>query len=196
MSSSSPPRQRILDKAMDLFYRQGYNATGINQIISEAGVARASFYDHFESKEDLLVAYAMEMSRRDIAEIRAEVLAKPTAQSRFFAPLELLIPWLEATDFRGCPFQNLMADTPPDSSRVREVARQHSESLRTFFRELTLDLKNSEKKFSRLSPEKTATTFLLVFEGAIALCVAYRESWPVEHARVTLGHFLESPESR
>jgi len=55
--TSSSPRDRILQVASDLFYRQGYHATGINQIIREAAVAKASFYDHFSSKEALAVAY-------------------------------------------------------------------------------------------------------------------------------------------
>ena len=48
-------RERILDTAARLFYAQGYNSTGINQVIKEANVAKASLYQHFPSKEDLLI---------------------------------------------------------------------------------------------------------------------------------------------
>ena len=51
------PKERILEKTFALFHKQGYNATGINQIIEEAQVAKASFYYHFKSKEDLCVAF-------------------------------------------------------------------------------------------------------------------------------------------
>ena len=51
------PRERILDTATILFHQQGYNSTGINQIISEAKVAKASFYQHFKSKDDLCAAF-------------------------------------------------------------------------------------------------------------------------------------------
>ncbi len=185
-TTGQSPRERILSTAMDLFYRQGYTATGINQIIQKAGVARASFYDHFPSKVDLLVCYAVEMSRKEIAEIRADVLARPMARARFFAPLDLLSPWLESSNYRGCPFQNVMAEAPSDAIRVREVARQHRESLRIFFQELALDVKNSDPDFAHLNPETAAPMFLMIFEGAIALCVAYCETWPVEQARKTL----------
>jgi AcrR family transcriptional regulator len=186
LSQPQSPRERILAKALELFYKQGYTATGVNQIIKEAEVARASFYDHFHSKEDLLVAYATEMARTEIAGIRADVLKLSTARERFFGPLAVLKPWLESSGYRGCPFQNVMAEAPPEAARVWEVARQHRESLRTFLQELALDLKDSGPAFAHLVPEAVAPTYLMLFEGAIALCVAYRQIWPVDHAESTL----------
>ena len=50
-------RKRIIDTASRLFYQQGYTATGINQIIEEADISKASLYQHFKSKEDLLLEY-------------------------------------------------------------------------------------------------------------------------------------------
>src|SRR5699024_11982996 len=57
MTKQSNPKQRLLETASELFYRQGYNNTGINQGIDEAGVAKASLYQHFGSKEELCIAY-------------------------------------------------------------------------------------------------------------------------------------------
>jgi AcrR family transcriptional regulator len=51
------PKERIVATTFDLFAKQGYNSTGINQIIADAGVAKASFYLHFKSKEDLCVEF-------------------------------------------------------------------------------------------------------------------------------------------
>ena len=55
-------RKKIVDTAARLFYEQGYNSTGINQIIAEAGIAKASLYAHFSSKEDLLKEYLLRTS--------------------------------------------------------------------------------------------------------------------------------------
>jgi AcrR family transcriptional regulator len=52
-----PPRERILNTAYTLFHKQGYNNTGINQIIMEANVSKASFYAHFKSKDDLCIEF-------------------------------------------------------------------------------------------------------------------------------------------
>jgi AcrR family transcriptional regulator len=56
-------RSRIIDTASRLFYSQGYNSTGINQVIKEANVAKSSLYQYFPSKDDLLVAYLNEASK-------------------------------------------------------------------------------------------------------------------------------------
>ncbi|MEL7535330.1 MAG: TetR/AcrR family transcriptional regulator, partial [Bacteroidota bacterium] len=57
MKSETRPRERLIETAERLFYSQGFNATGINQILSESKVARASLYQHFGSKEKLALAY-------------------------------------------------------------------------------------------------------------------------------------------
>ncbi|HOE95663.1 MAG TPA: TetR/AcrR family transcriptional regulator [Candidatus Sumerlaeota bacterium] len=191
-TSHSPVRQRILDAAADLFYRQGYRATGINQIIAESGVAKASFYDHFPSKDDLLRAYAIEMSRKEFELVRQEVDAFPTARERFFGPLTILPPWFESSDYRGCPFQIMVAEAPPDSAGVREVARRHRETFRRYLHQLTGALMVEEPTLARADAAMLVDSYLLLFEGSIALAVAYRESWPVERAITTLETLLDS----
>ena len=57
------PRQRLLDTATRLFYAEGIRAVGIDRIIAEAGVAKATFYNHFPSKDDLVLAYIEEQDR-------------------------------------------------------------------------------------------------------------------------------------
>lgn len=190
-SSKLSVQERITATACDLFYRQGYRATGINQIIAESGVAKASFYSHFPSKDDLLYVYACKTSEREINEVRNETLNLPTARERFFGPFLILPPWLEASDFRGCPFQLLVAEAPTDGHKVREVARRHRESMRAFIRELTVALSASESGLRDLDCDAIADTYLILFEGAIATSVAYHEVWPVARAVAALEQCLE-----
>jgi len=190
-TSSSPVRQRILETASDLFYRQGYQATGINQIIADSAVAKASFYDHFPSKVDLLVAYAEATAAREMREMREEVMALPTARERFFAPLRLLPPWLESCDYRGCPFQLLLSEAPPDEPRIRAIARRHHEEVRLLFRHIAWDLIRGDPGLAHHDPEVLADTYLVLFDGAIALAVAYRDDWPIKHAERDLDARLK-----
>ncbi len=189
-TSGSAVRERILASAYDLFYRQGYRATGINQVISESGVAKASFYDHFPSKDDLLFAYISEMAHREAADLRAAAEAPPTARERFFAPLGVLVPWFTTSNYRGCPFQNIVAEAPPTDPRIREVARQYRETTRQLLRELAQDLIAEEAALETRDAQVLADHYLLLFEGAIVLAVAYRDPWPVEAAINTLNAML------
>ncbi len=181
-SNSISVHDRILATAFDLFYRQGYHATGINQIIAESGVAKASFYDHFPSKHDLLHEYVREAARRDYLEIRAEVDRAKGARKRFFTPLRFLLPWFEASDYRGCPFQNVVAEAPPEDHQVREEARRYYQNIREMLVELSADVLKERRGTSRLDAEELADVYLALLMGAIALAAGYREPWPVEVA--------------
>jgi AcrR family transcriptional regulator len=184
-------RDRIIATACDLFYRQGYRATGINQIIAESGVAKASFYDHFPSKEDLLYVYACKTSEREMNDVRTEVMALPTARERFFGAFMILSPWFQATDFRGCPFQLLMAETPPDAHSVMEVGKRHREAMRAFVRELAQALSAEDPKLRDMDCDALADTYLILFEGTMAVSVAYQDDWPIKRALETLEVCLE-----
>jgi len=187
---SLPVRDRILEAAFDLFYRQGYRATGINQIIAESGVAKASFYDHFPSKDHLLSAYASEMSRRECEDMRTFVNNIEDAEDRFLAPLHMLLPWFRETEYRGCPFQNLMAEVPTNIPEVQQVAEQHREYIRNLMRELFLGLQEANPELSARDVEDVVATYLLLFEGAIATSVAYQDGWPVEQAQNALKRYI------
>jgi AcrR family transcriptional regulator len=190
MKQQLPVRDRILEVAFDLFYRQGYRATGINQIIAESGVAKASFYDHFPSKDHLLSAYAVETSRRECEEMRAGTREYGDATERFLAPLRMLLPWFRDTHYRGCPFQNLMAEVPTNTPEVQQVAEQHRESIRELMRELFLELRKTMPELGSRDVEDVVATYLLLFEGAIATAVAYQADWPVEQAISALKRYI------
>ena len=76
------PRDRILETASRLFYTQGYNNTGINQLIKAAKVAKASFYEYFPSKEDLLLEYLKVAAERTNTLLRAAVEKAAYAQGK------------------------------------------------------------------------------------------------------------------
>lgn len=76
---ASSARRRLLDAATRLFYEGGIHAVGIDRIIAEAGVAKATFYNHFPSKDDLVVAYLEEIDRlggRQWPRFRSNLLGK------------------------------------------------------------------------------------------------------------------------
>ncbi len=192
-SKADGVRARVLRAACDLFYRQGYHATGINQIIEESGVAKASFYSHFPSKDELLLAYARETARLEVAELKKSIAALPTPAERFYGPLRVLIPWLKSTGFRGCPFQNLAAELSPTLKDVRKVSTGYRQEARRLMLELARDYLPNRKGKEKTDYESIATTYQLLFEGAIATAVALQSSKPIKDAETALRQFVGDP---
>ncbi len=121
-------KERILKKATELFYVQGVHNTGINQIIDESCVAKASFYHHFPSKDDLisecLLTYGDFLTARvkgliDSSESLSEFL------SRWTASIERDV---SSKKFNGCPIANIGYSTNVFSKKFSELFRRMFES--------------------------------------------------------------------
>src|SRR6185295_3875081 len=106
-SGPAGPRERILDAASRLFTRQGIGRTGVDSLIATAGVAKATFYRHFPSKEDLILAWLRDSRTRWFHRVRAIAEANATTPAERVPRLfEAAAEWLEAGDYRGCPYLN------------------------------------------------------------------------------------------
>lgn len=119
------PRERILDAALRLFYRDGIAATGVDRVIAEAGVAKATLYYHFPSKETLAVAFLAERHQQWMARFRQHLAAQP--RQDLPAVADALACWMREPDFRGCAFIN--AVTEDASAAVRAQALAHKAEL-------------------------------------------------------------------
>ena len=101
------PKERILKTVDRLFYEQGYLSTGINQIIAEAQVAKASFYQHFSSKEALILEYLETHNSSFCRQLRQldQQIADP--KLKIPALFDLLAGFVQKSEFRGCVFLNI-----------------------------------------------------------------------------------------
>jgi AcrR family transcriptional regulator len=117
-------RARILDTAYALFSRHGIHAVGIDRIIAEADVAKATLYHHFPSKEALVIAFLELRNERwihDWLEVEAERRAA-SPQGRALAVFDALDEWFHRPDFEGCSFVNTLLEITDADSRVHEEA--------------------------------------------------------------------------
>lgn len=121
----SEPRERLLRTASELFYREGIHSVGVDRLVAEAGVTRATFYRHFPSKEHLVEAY---LESEDAALKHAFAAAAATDAT----PRELIAMVIEAIaddvalrHTRGCPFINAAAEYPDPTSSVRQTVAAH-----------------------------------------------------------------------
>ncbi len=179
----SRAREKILDTASDLFYTQGYHITGINEIIEKSGVAKATFYSHFPSKEDLCLSYIHKMNLQDIELIKNELKRRKSPYTRFMASIEVLKPLMLSTQFKGCRFLNMVPEIKDPQNPIRKEGMLHFEALRPILREISHELIESDlKRFNHLNPKKLADDYLTIQMGAIALCEIYHDIWPVDQA--------------
>lgn len=178
-----PPVERILDVARDLFYRNGYRATGVNEVIEKSGVAKATFYKHFPAKEDLARAYLSATRKEELAFVDRHVAAKTRPLARFLAVMESLKPWAIDTDFRGCAFVNMASEVPDPHNRLRREGTLLYDEIRTRVHKLAEALIASDAgKYGHLDAGDLTEAYMVMFTGAVALSEIYHEIWPVDHA--------------
>ena len=158
-SPSKPsPATRLLDTASTLFAEHGIRAVGIDRILAEAGVARASLYSSYGSKDALVLAYLEDLDQRDRQRwhAAAEPLDDPIAKILTF--FDLAMQSAPKKNFRGCQYANAATEFPQEPL---EPVLAHREWLKTTLVEL-LDLAGVSE------PEAVARRVQLIYDGALS----------------------------
>lgn len=146
-------KQKILDTSRELFYKRGVNSTGIDLIIAEAGIAKATLYNNFESKEALVASY-LESLRLDFEKNLERAIAH--RGKTLAIPFDLLEESVVSGEFYGCPFTNALTEMP-DSSRVKSEVAKYRDVVQSYFASLVGD--------PVLLPQ-----LMLVYDGAFTSC--------------------------
>jgi len=171
-------KERIIETASDLFYNQGYNQTGINQIIAEAGVAKASMYQHFRSKEDIAVAYLKQRHIIWMGNLQAFVNKEKTNKEKLIACFDFLNSWLGSVDYRGCGWQNIITDLPNDHIKIKDQAVLHKNDVRAWVHNIIKKEYEEEENAKHLGDE-----VIVLLEGAIILSQIQKNNWPIMAAK-------------
>ncbi|HLY70917.1 MAG TPA: TetR/AcrR family transcriptional regulator [Puia sp.] len=179
-------REQIIETADRLFYKQGYNLTGINQIIEEAEVAKASLYYHFPSKEDLCVAYLKRRYEKWLVMLTEFLMGITEPRECIIKCFECRSEYLLENDFSGCSYIRIIAEMPQRSAKINKQAILNKEKQRQFF----IDKVKEFKRSSGASAMDLANTIFLLFDGATVQCQVYRELWPIKNAIKALKNLL------
>lgn len=172
-------RERIIETASRLFYFNGYNQTGINQIINEASVAKASLYQHFRSKEDIAVAYLQRRHTMWMEKLNTYVSETKGSTEKVIACFDYLSHWLNEVNFRGCGWQNIIAEVPENHSKITEQATYHKGELREWIHNLL----KQEKQYTAKQAQQLGDEVLVLIEGAIILSQIQKKEWPIISAK-------------
>ncbi|GAA3382889.1 TetR/AcrR family transcriptional regulator [Cryptosporangium minutisporangium] len=152
-------RQRILGTASALFYAVGIRAVGIDRIIAEAGVAKATFYHHFPTKDALVCAYLAGLHDRQASAF--------TALSAGIEPVDVVLAMFDALGefacgpgFRGCAFVNAAVEYPDPDSPVRRIVADHRRWYADAVRELLV-------ASGHRTPDATARMLVMLRDGVV-----------------------------
>lgn len=170
---------KIMDAANNLFYKQGYNVTGINQIIEEAGVAKGSLYQHFPSKTDLLIGYLEHNHQAWFTRLKATVDKVSDPKKKLLAVFDYHTQRQEIREYGGCPFIKINHEAGTSEPRVLAETRQIKQQARDFIKDLVLA--SGHKQI--LSDDELAELVFLLIEGGSASASVYKNANDLQKAK-------------
>jgi AcrR family transcriptional regulator len=192
MATASPSRRdHLVDTALHLFCKQGIRATGIDAVLAESGVAKKTLYNHFRSKDELIIAA---LGRRDeqffggIREKLARLTAAQDGDPRLapvLAYFEALREWIESDDFNGCTFINASAEYPRRDDPVHVACANHKKQVTQFLESLLVDVPLQDK-------QEAALQLALLSDGAIVQAHTAGDTGGVLHAKKAAARLLEA----
>jgi AcrR family transcriptional regulator len=140
VAASVGARARILDTAYDLFSRRGIRAVGVDEVIERAGVAKATLYRHFPSKDDLAVAFLRlreERWTKRFVEAGARARGE-TPDEQLLAIFDVFDDWFRRDDFEACSFINVLLEMGAPHP-AGEASVRHLENIRSVVRKLAAE---------------------------------------------------------
>ena len=195
-----PPskKEALVDAAMRVFSRHGFHASGLDKVLQEAGISRMTLYNHFKSKDELIVA---SLERRDEL-FRSGLIEFVEGKSedpieRLDAVFDFIQGWCTSGEFSGCMFVNVAAEYPDADSPIRKVAAEHKLQIALYLRELC-------RRSGVSDPDALSEQLAILIEGAAVssfLMCQGESSIPASHpvvvarsaAHVLIERALEAP---
>ena len=181
-------REHIINIAIRLFREHGFHSTSIDKIIIEAEVSKKTLYNHFRSKDELILAVLRNYDsifRNDFVK-QVEKLGK-TPQGKLLAIFDISEKWFKNKDFYGCLFISAISEYSAAESPFRDICKQFKQLLKTFIQEICIE-------FDCSTPEALADQIALLLEGAIVTAQVSQSPEAAvtakEMAKVIIAHEL------
>jgi AcrR family transcriptional regulator len=185
-ATASNKRDHLLATAWRLFYRDGYHRVGIDTILAEAQVAKMTLYNHFTSKDELIVTLLDERNASIIASLDRTIAdAGPKPAARFAAVFDWLAEWFASKDFRGCAFIRALAEFPDRDHPVHQAAWR----FKLAFHSRLVDL---AREHGVRKPTALADALSLLIDGAIITAHGAGPSPVAQTAKTTAITLLDT----
>ncbi|BCW69568.1 TetR/AcrR family transcriptional regulator [Arthrobacter sp. NicSoilB8] len=176
-------REKILDTAFRLFYAHGFRAAGIDTIIAESGVAKATFYKYFPAKDDLILAYLEKVDGVWTGQLHAAAEAAgedPAVQ--LVGLFDALTSACRRDGYRGCAFINAAAESAA-GTRVHDRTVAHKRQIRAWIRDLAA-------RAGAQDPDQLARSLTLLLDGGLASGVLDGDPAAASAAKATAAQLV------
>jgi len=180
----SAARERILGAATRLFYARGMRAVGVDSIIAESQVAKATFYKHFPSKDDLVTAYLDRVDAAWSGQLHAAAeAAGPEPADQLAGFFDALATACRTEGYRGCGFINSAAESQPGTA-AHERTVAHKRAIRNWVRDLAVEAGANDA-------DELATALTLLLDGALSAGALDPDPRAVDVAHATARHLVD-----
>jgi AcrR family transcriptional regulator len=155
-------REKLIQAGHEIFYREGFLAVGLDRLLNEVGCSKQTFYNHFESKDDLIVAVIDEHHRWWSSELRDRIqrAAGPDARAQIIAIFDVMYDIIHDPEYHGCIFINAAVEFPQPHHPAHQSARRaKADGLA-----LIVDL---AERAGASDPEALAQEVDMLIEGAL-----------------------------
>lgn len=186
---SASKRDQLVQKALRIFYMNGFHATGMAKLAAETGVSKVSIYKHFRSKEELIQAtlrFRDEQFRNWLMRRIEELAAAP--RDRLLSMFDALGEWFQSKDYQGCMFIKASSEYQDPGHPIHSTSAQHKRLLLAY-------VKEQAKKAGAARPDLLARQLLLLKDGAIVTAHLQGPSGVADDARaaaeILIGNSLD-----
>lgn len=160
-----PPKtthDKLVYRAMDLFFTYGFHAVGIDRIIADVGVTKTTFYNHFKSKDDLIIESIRLSDQWETEVFYRNLLERSGGDPRkiILGYFEILHEYFNDKDFTGCQFLNACAEFPSPHDPIHEEAAKHYNNSEKLIRD-------AAKRLGVQDPDDLARQIVILIEGAM-----------------------------
>lgn len=173
-------KNKIIETASFLFYKNGYNSTGINQIIAEAGIAKATLYNHFKSKEEICVAYLEYKNMNFLKDFKSFISSKPQGRTQILAIFDFLELFYQDKDFNGCWCIKTVSEIPKDNEIIRNEIQSQKNDFITLISKL---ISNNLGEIKSEQVNSLARQIYLLYESAVGESHLHQENWPIHESK-------------
>jgi AcrR family transcriptional regulator len=156
-------KEKLIEVADGLFYREGFHAVGLDRVIAEAGVTKTTFYNHFESKDDLIVAVLDARDSREGDEWLGIMRERGGGDARreILAMFDILDEWFARDDYRGCMFMRAASEFPQENDPIHLKALEHGAMLMR-------EVRGMARRAGAKDAEGLAKQVMLLLTGALS----------------------------